>query len=92
MKKTILSICLVLGAFSLFAKDKRPNIILFLTDDQTRNSTGVYGNSQVKTPNMDKMANAGTIFSNNYATTTICMPSRARITGISNDEVNAPPP
>ncbi|MFI3291125.1 MAG: sulfatase-like hydrolase/transferase [Opitutales bacterium] len=79
MKKTltILSICLALT--SLIAKDKRPNIIFFLTDDQTRNSTGMYGNEQVKTPNMDKLANDGVIFANSYATTTICMASRASI-------------
>ncbi len=68
-----------LSAFSSFAKDDRPNIILFLADDQTRISTGVYGNKQVKTPNMDKLATNGAIFANNYATTTICMASRACI-------------
>ncbi|MFI3290660.1 MAG: sulfatase [Opitutales bacterium] len=80
MKRLTLYILMAASAVSAFAaKDNRPNIILFLTDDQTRNSTGVYGNTQVKTPNMDKLANNGAIFANNYATTTICMASRASI-------------
>ncbi len=72
-----MSLCI--GAFSAFAKDDRPNIIVFLTDDQCMYSTGVYGNHQVKTPNLDQLAKDGTIFRNNYATTSICMASRASI-------------
>ncbi|MFI3290663.1 MAG: sulfatase [Opitutales bacterium] len=79
MKRLIIISAFCLSVLGAFAKDTRPNIIVFLTDDQMRNSTGVYGNKQVKTPNMDKLANNGVIFANNYATTSICMASRACI-------------
>ncbi len=79
MKKLTLITALFASAISLFAKNDRPNIIFFLADDQTQFSTGVYGNEQVKTPNLDKLATNGVIFKNSYATTAICMASRACI-------------
>jgi len=84
MKQTIL-LLFILVAFQLGAKpkemnsEKRPNIIIFLTDDQAFNTIGAYGNPQVKTPNLDKLASNGVQFWNNYATTSICMASRATI-------------
>ena len=58
---------------------ERPNIIFLLTDDQTSIATGCYGNTQVQTPNMDKLAEEGVQFMNHYNTTSICMASRATI-------------
>ncbi len=67
-----------LGLLSIScSKKKSPNIIFLLTDDQTYTSLGCYGNTQVKTPNMDKLAEEGVLFNNQYATTSICMASRA---------------
>ncbi|ANQ51898.1 sulfatase [Flammeovirga sp. MY04] len=70
---------LCLGVISsLSAQDeKRPNIIFLLSDDHTSIATGCYGNDQVVTPNMDKLAETGTQFMNHYNTTSICMASRA---------------
>lgn len=67
-----------LSVGTLFAQE-RPNIIFLLTDDQTSVATGCYGNQQVKTPNMDKLAEQGVMFLNHYNTTSICMASRACI-------------
>ena len=58
------------------AKPERPNIVYLMTDDQTDVATGCYGNSQVKTPNMDRLGADGLIFNNHYNTTAICMASR----------------
>ena len=60
-------------------QNNRPNIIFLLTDDQTSIATGCYGNDQVQTPNMDKLAEEGVMFLNHYNTTSICMASRATI-------------
>ena len=60
-------------------KAERPNIIFLLSDDQTSIATGCYGNSQVVTPNMDKLAAQGVMFKNHYNTTPICMASRVNI-------------
>lgn len=59
--------------------NKQPNIIVFLSDDQAISTIGAYGNKQVKTPNLDKLVENGVSFMNNYATTSICMASRATL-------------
>lgn len=63
----------------LQAAPSRPNLIFLLADDQTTYSMGCYGNTDVSTPNMDRLAAAGMVFDNHYNTTAICMASRASI-------------
>ncbi len=60
-------------------KSAKPNIIFLLTDDQRWDAMGAMGNSIIKTPHMDKLANAGVLFQNAYVTTSICCVSRASI-------------
>ncbi len=55
------------------------NIVFLLTDDQATISMGCYGNQDVQTPNLDRLAAAGMVFDNHYVTTAICMASRASI-------------
>jgi arylsulfatase A-like enzyme len=55
----------------------RPNIIFVLTDDQRWNSLGCYGNTEVRTPHIDKLAADGVRFENAFVTSAICTPSRA---------------
>jgi len=71
----------VAGASPLAAqkRDERPNIILLVTDDQRWDSLGCMGNPIIRTPNIDKMAADGVMFTNNFVTTSICMTSRASI-------------
>ncbi|MBK1879909.1 sulfatase family protein [Pelagicoccus mobilis] len=64
------------GLQVLFA-DSRPNIIYLMSDDQSSYSMGCYGNSDVKTPNLDRLSSQGVTFDNHYVTTAICMASRA---------------
>ena len=61
------------------APKKRPNIIYLMADDQCTYSVGCYGNTDVKTPQMDKIGADGVIFDNHYDTTSICMASRANV-------------
>ena len=56
-------------------KEKRPNIILFITDDQDKHSIGAYGGSSL-TPNLDRMAREGMVFHQAYVSSTVCTPSR----------------
>lgn len=58
---------------------KRPNIIFLMADDQNTYSMGCYGNKDVQTPNMDRLARDGMIFDRHYDTTAICMGSRANV-------------
>lgn len=57
----------------------RPNIIYLMADDQNFGSVGIYGNSEVLTPNMDKLGTDGVVFDRHYNTTSICMASRANV-------------
>ncbi len=71
---------LALGAAAVSAKrasgaNKRPNIILFLTDDQDKESIGAYGGNAL-TPNLDRMAREGMLFHQAYVSSTVCTPSR----------------
>jgi N-sulfoglucosamine sulfohydrolase len=57
----------------------RPNIILFLADDVSWNDVGCYGNKEVKTPNIDRLASNGIRFTNFFLTASSCSPSRNSI-------------
>ncbi|MBU3024163.1 sulfatase family protein [Zobellia galactanivorans] len=61
------------------AKVGKPNIIFVLTDDQRWDALGFAGNTIIKTPNMDKLAQSGVYFKNALVTTPICAASRATI-------------
>jgi len=61
-------------ASATFAAD-RPNIILFLIDDQDRNSIGAFG-GDTYTPNLDRMAAEGMKFTHAYVSSAVCTPSR----------------
>lgn len=59
----------------------RPNIIVFLTDDQDKESLGAYG-GEVWTPALDRFAEEGMVFHNAFVSSTVCTPSRyAFLTG-----------
>src|SRR5450432_2616790 len=58
---------------------KQPNIILILADDLGYTDLGCYGQQKTETPNIDKLAKAGLRFTQFYAGTTVCAPSRASL-------------
>ena len=55
------------------------NLIVFLSDNHTRNFLGASGHPMVKTPAMDDIARRGVRFSNAYCASPLCCPSRAAI-------------
>jgi len=57
-------------------KNKQPNIIYILADDLGYGDLGCYGQKRIKTPNLDKMAAEGMQFTQHYAGSTVCDPSR----------------
>jgi arylsulfatase A-like enzyme len=59
------------------ARAGRPNIVFILTDDQRWDSLGCYGNREVRTPHIDRLAADGVRFENAFVTSAICTPSRA---------------
>ena len=58
--------------------DRRPNIVLIMSDDVSPDLYGCYGNKKVKTPNIDSMAAEGVMFRTCWASA-ICAPTRALI-------------
>jgi len=69
----------------------RPNIILIMTDDQGWFDAGFNGNSEIITPNLDKLAKKGVIFNRFYAASAVCSPTRASvITGRNPLRMNIP--
>jgi len=62
---------------NLFQQEKsRPYIIINYTDDLGNGDVGTYGATALKTPNMDKLADDGMLFTNAYASSATCSPSR----------------
>ncbi|MDP4155672.1 MAG: sulfatase [Bacillota bacterium] len=61
------------------ATQARPNIIFVLTDDLGWRDLGVYGSTFDETPNLDKLASEGMLFTDAYASCNVCSPSRSSI-------------
>ncbi len=68
----------LLFACSLSARGK-PNVLFIISDDLTATALGCYGNKLCKTPNIDRLAAKGTLFSRAYCQATFCGPSRASL-------------
>ncbi|MGD2095423.1 MAG: sulfatase-like hydrolase/transferase [Phycisphaerales bacterium] len=58
---------------------KPPNIIFILADDLGYGDLGCYGQKKIKTPNIDTMAAEGMRFTDHYAGSTVCAPSRCSL-------------
>ncbi|MFY0653479.1 MAG: sulfatase-like hydrolase/transferase [Cyclobacteriaceae bacterium] len=82
IKKTTLSMGLFLLVFGVLAQDKSgftpPNIIVILADDFGYGSTNMYGaeKQHVRTPNIDRLANEGMLFTDASTPASICTPTR----------------
>ena len=57
----------------------RPNIVLIITDQQTRATISAYGNTRTRTPHMDALAAGGVAFEKSYCASPLCSPGRASI-------------
>lgn len=55
----------------------KPNILLMVGDDIGWGDIGCYGSTQIKTPNIDRLAEEGMRFTNGYVTAALCSPTRA---------------
>lgn len=69
---------------------RKPNVIVILTDDQGYADVGFHGSTDILTPNIDRIAQRGVVFSQGYVTHPVCGPSRAAIlTGRHQDRFGA---
>jgi len=58
---------------------KRPNFILYITDQHRADYLGCYGHPVLKTPSIDALAESGVCFDRFYVTSPVCMPNRASL-------------
>ena len=56
--------------------DVKPNIVYFLADDLGYSEVGAYGQTKIETPNIDRLAEQGMRFTQHYAGSAVCAPSR----------------
>ena len=71
-------------------ESQRPNVIVFLTDDQGYGDLGIYGNTDLKTPHLDRLAQEGIRLTQHYSGSPICAPARASfLTGRYNHRTGA---
>lgn len=89
MKHIVYLICLILIGQSCKQKEdekpeqkeaKRPNIVYIMADDHAEQAISAYGHPIGKlapTPNIDRIADEGVLFKNNFCTNSLCGPSRA---------------
>src|SRR5687768_4195829 len=66
----------LVAAQSASAADARPNVIFIQADDLGWGDLGCYGHRQIKTPNLDRLAAQGTLFTQFYVNGSVCSPSR----------------
>lgn len=57
--------------------ERKPNIIFILADDLGYGDLGCYGQRLIQTPRLDRMAEEGMRFTQHYAGSTVCAPSRS---------------
>ncbi len=77
-------ICLLLNGCTQPSKEikkeaKKPNIIYILADDAGYGDLSCYGQTKYQTPNLDKLAASGMKFTQHYAGSTVCAPSRSSL-------------
>jgi len=59
--------------------EKKPNIVFIMSDDHAYQAISAYNDKLIQTPNIDRIANEGMLFTNASVTNSICAPSRAVI-------------
>jgi len=62
---------------SCSSDDSPPNIIVIISDDQGYADVGFHGSKEIFTPNIDRIAKNGVVFSQGYVSYAVCSPSRA---------------
>ena len=63
----------------IVSSERLPNIIYILADDLGYGDVGAYGQTRIRTPNIDNLARQGLKFTQHYAGSTVCAPSRASL-------------
>ncbi len=97
MRLTRVSVAILLATAACGApsdpisEPERPNILLVFTDDHAAHAVSAYGSVINQTPNIDRLAAEGMLFSNAFVTNSICAPSRATVLSGQYGHLNGVP-
>lgn len=87
MNKILLSAAFLIPGMSVLAQNKKPNV-LFIAIDDMRPELACYSESQIVSPNIDRIASEGLVFNRAYCQVALCGPSRLSImTGMHPDRL-----
>lgn len=82
-KSFLIALGLTVSVFTFSCKSEkkaeRPNIVFIMSDDHAYQAISAYDNKLIETPNIDRIAKKGMLFTNASVTNSICAPSRATI-------------
>lgn len=78
-KCTAFLLLLSIGSVAEAQSTRSPNVIIILADDLGYGDLGCYGHPTIRTPNLDRMAEEGTRFTQFYVAANVCTPSRAAL-------------
>ncbi|MCA8989608.1 MAG: sulfatase-like hydrolase/transferase, partial [Planctomycetaceae bacterium] len=73
----VLTLLLVCSSFGSAAE--RPNVVMIMTDNHGAWTLGCYGNPEIKTPHIDRLAAEGTLYQRAFASNPVCSPTRATV-------------
>ena len=76
------------GSSEKLTSTVRPNIVFIMSDDHAYQAISAYNKTLINTPNIDRLANEGILFTNASVTNSICAPSRATILTGKHTHIN----
>lgn len=83
MYDNLRNVAVCLSALGSPAAAKRPNVVFILTDNHGAWTLGCYGNKDIRTPNIDRLASEGMLFTQAMSSNPVCSPTRATyLTGL----------
>ncbi len=86
--KPLLWLTTLIFCLSALTAEQRPNIVFIFSDDHAVQAIGAYGSKINQTPNIDRLAEEGTVFLNSFCANSICGPSRANILTGKHSHIN----
>jgi N-sulfoglucosamine sulfohydrolase len=79
LRTTSLLFVLGLACLTQAAEAKKPNLLLVIADDATFNEMSLFGGTNLKTPNVDRLASQGLLFRRAYVGMSMCTPCRSEL-------------
>ena len=79
VSQSLALVFLSVGSVLAASATSMPNVLLILADDQTYHDVGCYGNDQINTPHIDRLASEGMRFTRAFTATAMCAPTRQQL-------------